>query len=515
MIITKGTILYDQNKCEYEIESSLAPGGFGQVFISNRKYDRKLFAIKTMLNGFASSEDYKAIQNELNTASKVSSENIIDYEYFHDGTVYSDLPPYIIMELANNGTLRELIDSHISSQIPFIIEELTNYFLQLCNGMLSISEQLVHRDIKPENILLCDNTLKITDFGLAKYVDATTRLNNSFKGYGTSAYCSPEVWRSEKNTMQMDIYSMGIVFYELATLSYPYTVSFDNYKDAHLYGSVIPITAKSVPPYMISVILRMLQKPCSKRFGDWKDIIQILQENQHKDNLNDTLLSLVSSAVGMQNTSDSASIEKENKKLLREEQQLEHCKQIMSFFNEEILQGIIKYSDLFNLQSALSKIRIQNNFNINKRQNQIIVNMPNSQKITISLHVLYEDDFKEIISYERYGSTKIPNGTRSTYPYCNKRKVLAWGKFEDNFNYGYNILLLENPEDDYGDWFILYNTNSGFSRSRRIDPFAFDYSELPNELPLINTTHIYTSKLEEYNIDRFHELITLGHFRPN
>ena len=92
-------------------------------------------------------------------------------------------------------------------------------FLQLASGMKHINSILVHRDIKPDNILIVDDVLKITDFGLAKYAEATTR-SVTFKGYGTKEYCAPEVCKNEKNTIYMDIYSMGIVFYEIATLKY-------------------------------------------------------------------------------------------------------------------------------------------------------------------------------------------------------------------------------------------------------------------------------------------------------
>lgn len=511
MIITKGTILYDNDNNKYEITDSLKPGGFGQVFMAERINDRNKFAIKTMLNAFPSSEEYLAFQNELETASKIVSDNVIKYIYFHDGTKYNELPPYIIMELANNGTLKDLIDSHKKNKQYFSTNELLNIFLQLSRGMSAINTHLIHRDIKPENILVCDDTFKITDFGLAKYADATTRQNITFKGYGTSPYCAPELWRGECNTTQMDIYSMGIVFYELATLDYPYLVTNNNYKDAHLYGSIKTMSNKDLPPFLVSLITKMLQKPCRKRFSSWDEIINILEKNIDCNSINNQMSLLVSSALSLQNAADTALLKKENELKLKEDMNMAHCKKIMSYFNEEILSQIYEFASQFNNQYPSGKIEIKSHFIPSNKNNRVTIKMPNTQTISISIKALFDEDFENVISYERYSNYQIVSGKRNLYPYCRKRKVLAWGCFEDNYCHGYNILLLDTPNEEYGDWFILYNKNSGLSRNHRTEPFAFSYVELPREITLIDATHIYSSILEPYNINRFNELIKYGH----
>lgn len=167
-------------------------------------------------------------------------------------------------------------------------------FLQLSKGMECINAVLVHRDIKPDNILINNDVLKITDFGLAKYVEATTR-NVTFKGFGTLQYCAPEVWKNEKNTLQMDIYSMGIVFYELATLQYPYMVQAGDYMDAHLYGAVEnPLKYNpQIPVGIVSLLNKMLQKSRSKRFSSWKEIIDLLETGDNREKQNDEIAKLV------------------------------------------------------------------------------------------------------------------------------------------------------------------------------------------------------------------------------
>src|SRR5690606_9381868 len=115
--------------------------------------------------------------------------------------------------------------------------------LQLSEGMRSINEHLVHRDIKLENILIRDGILKIADVGISKPVNEGTR-QITFKGAGSVKYTAPERWRNETNTIQNDIYSMGIVFYELATLQHPFDVASEDaysWQQAHFFQNAKPI----------------------------------------------------------------------------------------------------------------------------------------------------------------------------------------------------------------------------------------------------------------------------------
>ncbi len=102
------------------------------------------------------------------------------------------------------------------SESFFSDREIIAMYKQLICGMKAINENLVHRDIKPDNILIKDSMLKVSDFGLSKVVADKTRTG-TFKGFGHLLYMAPEGWTMEKNTIQMDIYSMGLVFYEIAT----------------------------------------------------------------------------------------------------------------------------------------------------------------------------------------------------------------------------------------------------------------------------------------------------------
>lgn len=516
MIITINSVLLDDERREYKVLSDIKSGGQGRVFLCERDTDKKIFALKTMLNVFPSTEEYYAFQNELRSAKEIENRNVVKYVYMHDGTTYDEYPPYIIMEYANQGTLREILDERRNSGNYFTNKELTQIFLQLSSGMAAINSVLVHRDIKPENILIKDNILKISDFGLAKYTEATTR-SITFKGYGTKSYCAPEVWKNEKNTLKMDIYSMGIVFYELATLNYPYTVKEGNYEEAHLFGAVVnPIKYNSdLAPNLVSIINKMLQKPKSKRFSDWQEIIDALAVRNSLTTSDNKIFALAQAAVKMQNASDNARQKKQVEEDKKRKKWNDHVKNIMFYFNSEIIEKFKEYAEAYNSQYVSGEIVIDTkNFDLTLERNKILIKMPSFQTITVTLYVINPEQFTKIIGHKEVYGNKIPIARKISVPSCNGQKVLAWGLIEDNQKQGYNILLLENKLDEYGDWYILYNTNTGFNRNPRKEPFAFDEKELPREIGLINCTHIYSSVLERYNMDRFQELVARGQVPP-
>lgn len=509
MIITINSVLPDDKGNQYKVIKNIRPGGFGQVFLCERIQDKKVFALKTMLNVFPSQDEYNAFQNEINTARTIHNENVIEYEYMHDGNTFSEYPPYIIMEYASQGTLQNILEQRRDKKEFFSNDELTQMFLQLSKGMECINSVLVHRDIKPDNILINNDVLKISDFGLAKYVEATTR-NVTFKGFGTRQYCAPEVWKNEKNTLQMDIYSMGIVFYELATLQYPYIIQTGDYMDAHLYGAVEnPLKYNpQISVSIVSLLNKMLQKPRSKRFSSWKEIIELLEAGDNRGKQNDEIAKLVQIAIQKQNESDMAFQNKEAEEEKKKKEREDHVKKIMSYFDREIISGLKEFADVYNAQYASGKMEINTkDFKLTWEENTISIKMPKFQTFKATIEVLDPEKFEIMIGYEQYGQLRIPISKKSTYPTCRGRKVLAWGKIEDNSNYGYNILLLENKDDEYGDWFILYNVNSALNKNPRREPFAFSTTELPREIKLIDTTHIYSSVLEEYNLERFQKLI--------
>ena len=511
MLITVGSVIRDGKENTYILDEMIDSGGFANVFKAHRESDGQPFAVKILFPSFDSTEGLLSFQKELQLAETVESPHVIRYQYTHDGTKYTEYPPYIIMEYADSGTLFDLIEKRQKDGEPFVIESLMQLFTQLASGMDVISKALVHRDIKPENILICGDTLKISDFGLSKFSGENTRTL-TFKGYGTAKYVAPEAWDNDENTIQMDIYSMGIVFYELATLQYPYDTGGKQdimvYRNAHLYQPAKnPASINSqLPPNIASVIIRMLEKPTQKRFTNWADILKSLQaEPTPKDNIHN----FVDKALKTRNAADIRWQEKvtEAKRLAQLKE--DFCRLIYSQYDSTVNEPIRDFITRFNSQYAGTgsyKLTPARGYSSGARFSSTITT-PSSNKIHIEIEAILKENHVRKVHVDRFFSDK---GYRNEnyIPQCDNRDVLAWGRVHDSKEMGFNLLLLKNADALYGDWFTLTNTNSGLGRSTRPEPFGFELGELPREIELIRAMHIYNSDLKPFAIENVLDFIS-------
>src|SRR5439155_20480785 len=149
-----------------------------------------VYAVKT-LAAPSNPSDVESFKNEGRLAVGIRHPNVIEYYYFHAGDEHPNLPLYIVMEYADGGSLLQSFQNARAQQKVFSPDELVTMFRQLVAGMSAVNQTLVHRDIKPANILRKGDSLKITDFGLAKLAAEATRTM-TFKGGGTFPYMAPE-----------------------------------------------------------------------------------------------------------------------------------------------------------------------------------------------------------------------------------------------------------------------------------------------------------------------------------
>jgi serine/threonine protein kinase len=362
---------------------------------------------------------------------------------------------------------------------------------------------VVHRDIKPDNILVHNGKLKITDFGLSKYATDSTRTL-TLKGYGTLEYVAPEAWESDKNTVQMDIYSMGIVFYQIATLQYPYKLpaysDVNTYRDAHLYHRVQNPTIynPSLPQGLVSIILRMLEKPTQKRFSNWEEIIEALGKNATPASTSNTALER---ALANRNNADLRKQEEAATRKKAETMREQQCKLVSSQYEVVLYEPIRAFISSFNEQYAGTtgfhfedkhRNSISDHFSVK-------ITTPDKKWICIDTEVVFAENHHRSIRTSS-SLNQFCISSQNYIPQCKGRDVMAWSYLRDETGRGFNILLLKRKDSLYGDWYILRNTNGAFSREYRAEPFGFTLQELPKEIVHIDALHIYNSEFKDFEI---------------
>lgn len=519
MIITIGSIIYGKDGQKYLIERPINSGGFGIVFKAKRLKDNTTWAVKTIQSDFCAEEQYNAFINEINTASKIECENVIRYEFTHDGKKYPELSPYIIMEYASQGDLRKVINDYRKKKEFIPNEILISFYNQLINGMKSVNSVLVHRDIKPENILISNSRLKISDFGLSKFASEKTRTI-TFKGYGTYMYVAPEAWNNDKNTIQLDIYSMGIVFYELATLQYPYHVSntrnLDEWKNVHMF-QIPDVPSKvnnNISPIISNVIMKMLEKSTSKRFSNWNDIYDYLKT----DNLEtSTIGSEYINAMLNNRLQKDDSIKREiSKKEIQQKEENEFCNLVKYKFQQDIYKPLVKFVDEFNSKYPNGNIKIEqvsqnhkyySDEYINNYSFKIITPAHNAINICLVPVVerLYLEEKKRCM--HMYGEER---GFPPQMPKIREGKIMAWGYLKTKNKTGFNILLVQNDDDMYGKFFIMENSCNGLVMENRQSPFPFTLDELPQKIETIYALSRYNSDISEFYIEKFFQYISMN-----
>jgi serine/threonine protein kinase len=196
----------------YELEHRLGHGGMATVYSArDQKLDR-LVAIKLLADNYAGDDEVrKRFSREARVAAKLDHPNVV--QVFDVGE--EDGRPYIVMEHVEGGTLADRLEGRRRS---IARSEALRLLCQLCEGLgHAHAKKLVHRDIKPQNLLLreSDGCLKITDFGIARAAEETTRLTRPGKVIGTERYMAPEQLADGKITPAVDVYACGVVADEL------------------------------------------------------------------------------------------------------------------------------------------------------------------------------------------------------------------------------------------------------------------------------------------------------------
>jgi serine/threonine protein kinase len=202
----------------YQILEQIGEGGMGEVYRAVRadgQYDKEV-AIKFVRAGLDSSSVLERFRNERQVLASLDHPNIAR---LFDGGTTEDGIPYLVMELIEGTPIDDYCDANQLS-----VTQRLRLFLQVCSAIQYAHQRLViHRDIKPGNILVTkDGVPKLLDFGIAKIFDPAASSKATLINPMTPEYASPEQIRGETITTATDVYSLGVVLYQLLTGRSPY-----------------------------------------------------------------------------------------------------------------------------------------------------------------------------------------------------------------------------------------------------------------------------------------------------
>ena len=268
----------------YEIVKSIGEGGMANVYLAKDTIlDRKV-AIKVLRGDLSNDEKFiRRFEREALSVSNLSHPNIVEvYDVGEEEGQH-----YIVMEYIEGKTLKQLLQKRGTLTLSEVIDIMN----QLTDGLAHAHDAyIIHRDIKPQNIMIEDDGLvKITDFGIAMALNAT-QLTQTNSVMGSVHYLPPEQANGKTSTMKSDIYSLGILMYELLTGSVPFKG--DNAVEIalkHLKEKIPSIRRQNptIPQSVENIVLKATAKNPKNRYDSVREMPEDLLTCMNEDRLNE------------------------------------------------------------------------------------------------------------------------------------------------------------------------------------------------------------------------------------
>jgi len=265
---------------DWDIGGILGEGGMGAVYRAKQKSLNRRVAVKVLSPNLAA--DLRLLQRfqlEARTASLLSSPNVV--QVFAAGEFEGN--HFFVMEYVEGRDLYDVMKERTAAGKPFTPDEAAGIVIQAAKGLVEAARiGVVHRDIKPPNLMVTnDGLVKVADFGIVKVMGEAV-LTMTGQAVGTPSYVSPEQGRGESDIDQRsDLYSLGVVFYELLTGKKPFEASTPNaiiYQ--HCYGE--PTLPRELNPAIDekyqAVVLKCLQKKPENRYQNAAELIRDLED---------------------------------------------------------------------------------------------------------------------------------------------------------------------------------------------------------------------------------------------
>jgi serine/threonine-protein kinase len=265
----------------YRVDGTLGNGGMANVYVGTDTLLRRRVAIKVLREQYAGDDDFVTrFSHEAQMAAKLSHPNIVNvYDFGREDHSY-----YIVMELVDGATLGEIMRDERVLPEPVAVD----YAIQIAGGLAFAHRQgLMHRDVKPANILVTkDDVVKLSDFGIARAVsEHTLGVTQPGMVMGSVAYISPEQAQGHDIDERSDLYSVGVVLYQMLTGALPFTgenpvaVALKHVSEEP--KAIDPATT-GVSPAVASIVSRLLSKTPQERFNSATELASALREAREK-----------------------------------------------------------------------------------------------------------------------------------------------------------------------------------------------------------------------------------------
>lgn len=264
-MVVKGQKINDR----YEIIRILGEGGMANVYLAEDTILNRKVAVKVLRGDLANDEKFvRRFQREALSASSLNHPNIVEmYDVGEDDGNF-----YLVMEYVDGKNLKQLIKRRNKLSLPEVIDIMK----QLTDGIAHAHDSfIIHRDIKPQNMLILDNGLvKITDFGIAVALN-NTQLTQTNSVMGSVHYLPPEQAAGKGATFKSDIYSLGILMFELLTGKLPFRG--DNAVEIALKQLKEPIPSvreidETIPQSVENIVLKACAKNPENRYNSARDM---------------------------------------------------------------------------------------------------------------------------------------------------------------------------------------------------------------------------------------------------
>ncbi len=274
----------------YRIQKLIGSGGMSEVYRAEQLITKRYVSIKILKEECRDNPEYlRRFEREARTVLHLSHENIVRA---YDVGTHNGIP-YIVMEYIEGKTLKQLLEE----QGAFPQKTAVNYCAQVLSA-LSVAHEagIIHRDVKPQNVLVTsDGVAKLTDFGIAREVQASTVTFAGSTVLGSAHYLSPEQAKGQPVTEESDLYSVGVMLYEMLTGNVP----FDG--DSSVSIALKQINEAPLPPMDLNpeiypsineVVLCAMQKNPSLRFSSASQMLRALKRASKNRDYHPTLQNL-------------------------------------------------------------------------------------------------------------------------------------------------------------------------------------------------------------------------------